>query len=248
MSQPVVLPAGVRTASHDGASPLPTSRQEGTPCQTRPPSPRRSSNASLPSSIETATRGFTRGPPATLVSHPDPMPKLAALHNGHQRVSSPELPNGRPNTDAAFTAALMYDPDQRQPGPLRPESAYYNDRHARSPEPPPSHSEDHRSLMSDSQDKPHWHWEAGGRQIRHAAAAQLQIGAFDGRALFAERPAAGLASDHSGARERAAEQQQAQQQRYRAEQPWADAADPPAYGAETAADASPSWGSNDVRT
>lgn len=235
MSQPAVPPAGTQPASHISASPLLTSRQEGTPRQTAQHFPRRRSDASLRNSVEPATRGFTRGPPTLMVFHHDPVPKLAALHNGHQRFSSPELQNGAHKTDSVSVASFEYAPQPRQRASEGQGSLHQGDS--------AGHPEDCTSLMSDELGQRKWLEEE--RQMRHA---QPQIGGQNVGAPFSERPAAGLASNHSGTRQTASQQQQQQQpsRPYREKEDWDDAGSL-VPGAESGARTSPYWDGIHVR-
>ncbi|BDA44417.1 hypothetical protein COCOBI_05-6010 [Coccomyxa sp. Obi] len=233
MSQPVMPPAGKRTDSHDGASPLPTFRREGTPYQTGQASPRRPSDAPLRGSIETAIRGFTRGPPPSLVFQHDAMPRLTAQQNGSQRTSAPKVQNGQHSADSPPLAAPHTKDQMKLPASeglwAMGEDDYRRRAESSVPNPEGIRNEGHDG------------WDAAASASHNRQVMQLQAGAQNGRVPLEQRPAEALASGvHSSVCQIAGEQQQLHA-RYNEEEPLADMASSVCED-DSAAEHSPSWG------
>lgn len=207
MSQPAVVPAGQRAVGQEGSSPLLTSRQEGALHETRPPSPSRRRDASLPG-VATATRGFIRGPPTSLVFPHDSVPRLPPpQQNGHY-WRPPKAQSDMRSGEASPTTA---------PGPSVPrtklpdisESGRSDEGHIRmsSPQQPPPR------LENAAGDEQYQNWRATSEEsfpIRDTAEPMSQsIAAESRQAPQLGRLAAGLPSS-SG--QRVTEQQRGAQQ------------------------------------
>lgn len=236
MSQPIMPPAGKRTDSHDGMSPLPSFRQHGTPHETGHASPSRRSDAHLRGSIETATRGFTRGPPPSLVFQHDAMPRLTAQQNGGQRSSAPQVQHRQHSADAPPFAAPQSEDQMKRPASegLR---GMGEDDYRRRAESSVSNSE---AIRNRAANEGHHSWDAAASASHDRQIMELQDGAQYGHVPL-ERPAQTLASGlHSSICQTAGEQQQLDA-RYIEGEPWADMASS-ACEADSAAEHSPSWG------